>query len=216
MELERLLQARLGGGRPDLGLPELRKRLAGLAAAFAPAAALDLGCGRGELVDLLRAAGISARGVERCGGLLEGRRGFATADAGALPFPDGAFGLVTSVLVLHYLRDPARALAEARRVLRPGGRLLLADRIASDDPLDREREDRAERLRNPAVAGLRTSGEIAALLGGFHVEGALDHAEDLAREAWLAGVEPATAERLRALHPGDAVRYRVRIWIARR
>ena len=43
---------------------------------------------------------------------------------GPLPFPDGAFDDVIAALVLHYLEDWGPALAELRRVLKPGGRLI--------------------------------------------------------------------------------------------
>ncbi len=46
--------------------------------------------------------------------------------ASALPFPDGAFDDVIAALVLHYLEDWTGPLAELRRVLRPGGRLIVA------------------------------------------------------------------------------------------
>ena len=49
------------------------------------------------------------------------------ADLGSpLPFPDGAFDDVTASLVLHYLEDWGPALAELRRVLKPGGRLIVS------------------------------------------------------------------------------------------
>jgi ArsR family transcriptional regulator len=44
-----------------------------------------------------------------------------------LPFADAAFDAVAMQMVLHYAEDPAAALAEAARVLRPGGLLLIAD-----------------------------------------------------------------------------------------
>jgi ArsR family transcriptional regulator len=44
-----------------------------------------------------------------------------------LPLPRDSFNLVTIHQVLHYLDDPERAIAEASRVLRPGGRLLIVD-----------------------------------------------------------------------------------------
>jgi arsenite methyltransferase len=49
------------------------------------------------------------------------------ADALALPFGDGSFDAAVSTQVLEYVDDVPRALAEARRVLRPGGRLLVLD-----------------------------------------------------------------------------------------
>ena len=46
--------------------------------------------------------------------------------ASPLPFPDGSFDDVIAALVLHYLEDWAGPLAELRRVLKPGGRLIVA------------------------------------------------------------------------------------------
>lgn len=51
---------------------------------------------------------------------------FRRADAMALPFPDGAFDKVISTFGVMFAGDPARAAAELARVLRPGGRLVLA------------------------------------------------------------------------------------------
>lgn len=50
----------------------------------------------------------------------------AVADAEELPFPDGSFDLVVGHAFLHHLPLPGKALMEARRVLRPGGRLVIA------------------------------------------------------------------------------------------
>jgi arsenite methyltransferase len=52
---------------------------------------------------------------------------FAAGDAYALPFPDGSFDAAVSTQVFEYLPDVPGALAEAHRVLRPGGRLLILD-----------------------------------------------------------------------------------------
>jgi arsenite methyltransferase len=52
---------------------------------------------------------------------------FGTGDALALPFPDGSFDAVTATQVYEYVADMPAALTEARRVLRPGGRLLILD-----------------------------------------------------------------------------------------
>lgn len=52
---------------------------------------------------------------------------FGGGEATALPFPDGSFDIVTSTQVYEYVTDMAGALAEAHRVLRPGGRLLVLD-----------------------------------------------------------------------------------------
>ncbi len=53
------------------------------------------------------------------------------ADAQRLAFPDGAFDTVAGTLVFCSIPDPALALGEIRRVLKPGGRLLLVDHVRS-------------------------------------------------------------------------------------
>jgi ubiquinone/menaquinone biosynthesis C-methylase UbiE len=55
-------------------------------------------------------------------------------DAAHLPFPDASFDTVVCALSLCSIPDPVRAIAEMRRVLVPGGRLLLLDHIGSTWP----------------------------------------------------------------------------------
>jgi arsenite methyltransferase len=52
---------------------------------------------------------------------------FRAGDAVALPYPDASFDAAVSTQVYEYVEDMPTALAEARRVLRPGGRLLVLD-----------------------------------------------------------------------------------------
>ncbi|MED7929080.1 methyltransferase domain-containing protein [Nonomuraea sp. LP-02] len=95
---------------------------------------LDAGCGAGPLFAALRDRGAVVTGVDASAGMLElaRRRLGAEADlrvvdlAGPLPFPDDTFDDVVASLVLHYLEDWGPTLAEIRRVLKPGGRLLVS------------------------------------------------------------------------------------------
>ena len=48
-------------------------------------------------------------------------------DAQRLPFPDNSYANIVMMDVLHHIENPVRALAEARRVLRPGGRLIACE-----------------------------------------------------------------------------------------
>ena len=59
---------------------------------------------------------------------VELRRG----DLEALPIDDARLDAATMMLVLHYVPEPDKALAEANRVLKPGGRLLLVDMLPHD------------------------------------------------------------------------------------
>ncbi len=56
------------------------------------------------------------------------------ADAGSLTFPDASFDLVISIGVWHHVGNWRKALAETARVLRPGGRLVLADLLSGFFP----------------------------------------------------------------------------------
>ena len=111
---------------------------------------LDLGCGRGAVLLLAarrlttgRAVGVDVwRSGDQSGNSAEATRRNAaaegvadrvelhTADMTALPFEDGSFDVVVSNVAIHNLKGRAgreKAIEEAVRVLRPGGRLLIAD-----------------------------------------------------------------------------------------
>jgi SAM-dependent methyltransferase len=95
---------------------------------------LDAGCGSGPLFAALRDRGAIVTGFDKSAGMVELARRRLGDDAdlrvadlgGPLPFPDGGFDDVIASLVLHYLEDWGPALAELRRVLKPGGRLLVS------------------------------------------------------------------------------------------
>lgn len=95
---------------------------------------LDIGCGTGELAVRVREAfpRIMVVGCDFSAGML-GRAAakgdaahWVQGDACRLPFRDGAFDVITSTEAFHWFPDQDRALREFRRVLSPGGHLLLA------------------------------------------------------------------------------------------
>jgi SAM-dependent methyltransferase len=95
---------------------------------------LDAGCGDGPLMAALRDRGAIVTGFDTSAGMVElarrrlgGDADLRVAELGSpLPFPDDTFDDVTASLVLHYLQDWGPALAELRRVLKPGGRLIAS------------------------------------------------------------------------------------------
>ena len=91
---------------------------------------LDSGCGNGGVARLLRerVGEVTAVDVEPSPDWHDehGLR-FVVADAEALPFADGAFDVVHSKDSLHHMQAPERALAEYRRVLKPGGTALIIE-----------------------------------------------------------------------------------------
>ncbi|MCX4679011.1 methyltransferase domain-containing protein [Streptomyces sp. NBC_01433] len=95
---------------------------------------LDAGCGSGPLAAALRDRGADVTGIDASAGMLALARRRLGADAALyvvdlsdpLPFDDGAFDDVVASLVLHCLEDWGPTLAEMRRVLRPGGRLIAS------------------------------------------------------------------------------------------
>jgi ubiquinone/menaquinone biosynthesis C-methylase UbiE len=69
------------------------------------------------------------------------------APAEALPVEDGSFDWAVSTLVLCTVEDPARALGEIRRVLKPDGRLVFLEHVRSDDPKLAKWQDRLHGLQ---------------------------------------------------------------------
>jgi SAM-dependent methyltransferase len=100
---------------------------------------LDVGCGSGELCALAAGRGASVSGLDASGAMVElARRRVPGADlrVGAmerLPWPDGAFDVVTAVNALAFAADPAAALAELARVTRPGGQVVVCGWDATAD-----------------------------------------------------------------------------------
>ncbi len=102
------------------------------------ATVLDLGCGTGDLCDVVAGAGYSAVGVDFSAGMLAAshtRAPLARADALALPVPDASADGVVSGFALRNFVDLGRFFRESARVLRPGGRLAALETGEPDGPL---------------------------------------------------------------------------------
>ncbi|MFD4351694.1 class I SAM-dependent methyltransferase [Nocardia sp. NPDC058518] len=123
---------------------------------------LDAGCGSGPLFAALRDRGAVVTGIDASARMLDQARRRLGADADLrvadladpLAFPDSTFDDVVASLVLHYLQDWGPTLAEMRRVLAPGGRLIasvehpfanfLGQRLAGEETNYFQTRNRAE------------------------------------------------------------------------
>jgi SAM-dependent methyltransferase len=89
---------------------------------------LDLGCGDGQLTQRIATSGACVVGVDVSPEMVAAARGRGIdAQEGAaelLPFADRSFDAVFSNAALHWVRDQDAMMAEARRVLKPGGRFV--------------------------------------------------------------------------------------------
>jgi SAM-dependent methyltransferase len=122
----------------DLPADAVEAALLGLLPAGPLGHALDIGTGTGRLLESLAPRISSGLGVDASRAMLALARvrlasqdlshcSVRLADMYALPLPDAAFDLVFLQMVLHYAEEPAAAIAEAQRVLAPGGRLIVVD-----------------------------------------------------------------------------------------
>lgn len=142
------------------GAAALRARSYELLRAAPGALVVDVGCGTGRAVAELADQGVRVVGIDVDDQMIALARQrwpygeFRVGDANALPLGDGEVAGYRADKVIHTLADPGRALAEARRVLAPGGRIVLCgqdwDTVVADstDPeltriIVRKRADQA-------------------------------------------------------------------------
>ncbi len=114
--------------------------------------AVDVGCGTGRAVAELSARGIHAIGVDISQQMITSARkrfpdgDFRLAAARSLPFADHEVHLYRAERVYQYLADPTEALLEARRVLAPGGRIVLLDPDGDMWALDADNQEMTRAL----------------------------------------------------------------------
>lgn len=115
-------------------------------------------------------------------------------DAEAIPWPDASFDLVTCRLCAHHFQSPERAVAEMFRVLAPGGRLLLVDIVAAEDPGIDTFLNAVELVRDPSHVRDHTVVQWRHMLEevGFAVDRCDTFPMRIDFEAWLVRIGAPT------------------------
>lgn len=202
-----------GGERTSL-------RLAELAGLRAGERVLDVAAGGGTTARLLaRVIGVHVTGVElgeraverARRGSSDDRVGFVRGDAEALPLDDGRFDVALSECSLCTFPDKPRAVAEMTRVLRPGGRIAIADVTADPDTLPEPLLTAAARVA--CVADARTQEDYEALLRAAGCEVVARERHDGALLAMIDRTEARLRVARMMVAPGEQ-RDRVREAIA--
>jgi len=94
---------------------------------------------------------------------------YRLGDASQLPFDNETFDVVTSRLAIHHFDSPAGIVSEMARVCKKGGRVIVADIVADDDPELHAETDRLEILRDPSHTACVTLSGLHGLLGSTGV-----------------------------------------------
>ena len=150
-------------------------QLVAAAAEQSPAEVLDAGSGAGHTALAVAEVAMQVVAVDLSAAMLaQGKRlalergvgniTFEVGDVEALTFPNASFDLITSRYSAHHWPHPQDALREFRRVLRPGGRVLLSDIISYDDFVMDTHLQAIELLRDPSHVRDHTTAQWLAML----------------------------------------------------
>ena len=129
--------------------------------------AIDLACGPGTVACALAPRVRHVVGLDSTLPMLEQARGFArrqsvdnvewrAGDVYQTPFADGSFNIVSCRFAFHHFAKPALAFAEMVRLAATGGRVVVCDGLASEEPAKAEAFNAMERRRDPSTVEFRT------------------------------------------------------------
>ncbi len=132
------------------------------------------------------------------------------ANAQDLPFPDTSFHLVTCRLAAHHFPRPEKFVAEAARVMIPGGIFAVVDNVSPDDADIAGTYNAFEKLRDPSHGRALSLQEWCALIddAGLELQSAEVMDQDIGFEAWVARMRCSdeTIARLREMLDTEPLR----------
>lgn len=188
--------------------------LVALSGAGAGDRVLDVACGPGfltmafgarcrEVVGLDATPEFVARASEEADERGLSHVSFVLGDADRLDFDSGSFDIVSCRAAFHHFPEPERVLREMARVARPGGRLLVADMLGSEDPARAAVHDEIERLCDPTHVRALPASAFAELFRRLDLTVVHEPRSrlDYELEEWLAhgGPDDAATVRIRQL-----------------
>lgn len=183
---------------------------------------IEVACGPGLIARALAPRVGSVAGLDLTPAMIEKARVDATAaavdnvsfevgDATALDLPDDSLDGAITRFSLHHIPAPVRVLEEMRRVVKPGGYVVVSDFVTDDDGASAAWQEQIERLRDPSHWALLTPTRIAALGERVGLEPEVDQIVpfEIDYDEWLrrGSGGPANAElieRLRSERPPNA------------
>ena len=116
-----------------------------------------------------------------------------------------SFDIAGCIRVLHHTRRPELMVAELARMTRPGGTILVADQLASVDPLAAGELNRFERARDPSTTRVLSDSDLRGLFDSnglvLRKEKVVHEQRDLDSYLDLAGCEGPERERAKSLAP---------------
>lgn len=148
-----------------------------LAAPTAQERWLDVACGPGIVARALAAQAGAVHGVDLTAAMIAvaereasaaglANATFAVGNAAALELPDASFDGAVARFAIHHMPQPSRLVGELARVVRPGGRIVLADHLADENAAEAAWALELERLRDPSHWASLSLGRLRALGAG--------------------------------------------------
>jgi len=137
---------------------------------------LDVACGPGLVVSAFAKSAKQVAGIDLVPAMIQRAQvicreqglsnvRFDVGDVTRLPYPDATYTHVVSRFAFHHMPDPLPVLREMARCCEPGGRVLLVDAVAPEDPAKAAAWNWVETLRDPSHVDFRPVEQLLGWIG---------------------------------------------------